>query len=443
MSEAGCEVLSESRGGLLDALREKLAGDPFRELAALYAVHAAAVATPLAIVPYAARVLGPQAWGTYSIFHSLALYASFVVEYGFNLSATREVARLRESAGGRARLLGEVFAAKLALVALLLAGAAAASYFVPLVAAHRWLMAGAMLFAVSHGMGLVWYFQGTAQVRRIAWAEIGCRALAVILTFALVRGPQDDWLLLGIHGASLLLAAIAGTAIAAADCGIGRLCPRGAWKALRQGFPLFFFRGAASLYTVANGLILSMFAPPLAVGFFAGGERIGKGFAGLLNPLVQAWYARVNHAAGDAREFERLRRRGLILMTGAGLAIGLIVLTGAPLLVRLLLGPGFEPAVNVLRIFALLPPVTALGATLGLHGMLPLGRDRAFNTVVTLAGAVNLALAALLAGRWRAEGMAAAVVSAESFVAVSFFIYLWRAGFNPVVRTSVRKEASE
>lgn len=443
MPEAGCEAIPVPGGGVLGALREKLAGENARELAALYAVHAAAVATPLAIVPYAARVLGPDGWGTYSIFHSLALYASFLVEYGFNLSATREVARMRESRTERARLLAGVIAAKLVLAALLIVAALAALKFVPVIGAHPWLMGGAMLFAFSHGMGLVWYFQGTAQVRRIAWAEIGCRALAVLLTLLLVRNPSDDWLLLGIHGVSLLLVAAAGTVLAVRETGVGRLSLAGAAAALKQGFSLFVFRGAASLYTVANGFVLSMFAPAVAVGFFAGGERISKGFAGLLNPLVQAWYARVNHAAGDWREFQRLRRHGMLVITGAGVAIGVLLFAAAPLLVRILLGPGFEPAVTVLRIFALLPPVTALSTTLGLHGLLPLGRDRAFNTVVAAASVLNLSLAALVAGRWKETGMAAAVVSTEVFVAVSFFVYLWRAGFNPVMRTSSRTGASE
>lgn len=432
MSEA-VVPLSKGPSGWIHSLQARLSGENAGEVTALYAVHFATIATPLAIVPYASRVLGPENWGVYSIFHSLALYASMLIEYGFNLSATRQAARLRESRAGRARLISDVFAAKslLAIGTILVLAAAALAF--PMLGAHPLLLAGAAIFALGQGAGMVWYFQGTAQVRRIAGVEIGGRFLAIGLSLAFVHESADAWLLLAVNGLALALVAAFSAAIAIDDCGTSPFSLSAAVRMLREGFSLFVFRGAVSLYTLANAFVLGLLAPPAAVGFYAGAERISKGFLGFLNPIIQANYARLSRdAASDPAAFAAHRRRCLVGISAVGLALGTVVFLAAPLLVRIVLGPDFERSVNLLRILALLAPVTALNSTLGVHGLLPLGRDRAFNTVIVAAGLLNLLLAFLLASRWQDTGMAAAVVTTESFVAAGFYLYLRREGLSPL-----------
>jgi PST family polysaccharide transporter len=75
----------------------------------------------------------------------------------------------------------------------------------------------------------------------------------------------------------------------------------------------------------------------------------------------------------------------------------------------------------------LLVPLIAVNTALGMQWMLPLGLDRAFNTITLLAGLINVGLAAALASSCAALGMAWAVVSAEIFVAGSLYLVLrWR-----------------
>ncbi|MFX9912081.1 oligosaccharide flippase family protein, partial [Acinetobacter baumannii] len=64
---------------------------------ALYGVQIANYLFPLITVPYLARVLGPKGWGMVAFAQAFGQYLMLVVEYGFSLSATREVARSRDS----------------------------------------------------------------------------------------------------------------------------------------------------------------------------------------------------------------------------------------------------------------------------------------------------------------------------------------------------------
>src|SRR5437762_1040686 len=70
---------------------------------------------PMITMPYLARVLGATGWGTVAFVQGFASCLTLLVEFGFYVSGTREVARWRES---RQRL-GEIFSGILGAQTLL------------------------------------------------------------------------------------------------------------------------------------------------------------------------------------------------------------------------------------------------------------------------------------------------------------------------------------
>ena len=114
----------------------------------------------------------------------------------------------------------------------------------------------------------------------------------------------------------------------------------------------------------------------------------------------------------------------------------------APLVVHMLLGPGFGSAVPVLRILALMPVLVYLSNIFGIQLMLPLGMDRAFNTIILAAGCLNLAIAVLLAPRFAHLGMAWAVVLSETFVTAAMYLCLRKKGIDPLAPPDEAKTKS-
>ena len=116
------------------------------------------------------------------------------------------------------------------------------------------------------------------------------------------------------------------------------------------------------------------------------------------------------------------------MVSGGGAGRGRFVF--APALVQLLMGPEFAPAVTALRILAALPPILSITYSVGLQWLLPFGPGMPrVNRIILTAGALNLALAVLLAPRFAHLGMAAAVVCAEAFVCFSMVRLVVRSNF--------------
>lgn len=409
-------------------------------LFALYGLYCSSYLLALVTVPYLSRVMGPAAWGLIAAVQSFGGYLLLSVEFGFALSATREAARLRNDRSALRDVLAGVLGAKLLLATAGVAVSAVAWRWVPVFHEHTRLLCSGVIWAVIQGSNVIWFFQSLERMRLIVLADLAAKTAAVIATFGLVRGPADDWKVLGLQGAASLVSLAISLGLACREVGV----PVPSWRlvrgALNRSLATFIPRNAFLLSMVGNAFLLSLFVPPQIVGFYAGADRICRAIAGLLAPASEAVYPRISHLARrSASEARRLARLAAMVVGAAGVVMGVTIFLMAPWLVRVLLGPGFEPAVPVLRIFAILPPAFAVRNVLGIHWMLPLDLERPFNAIVLGAGALNVILAVLIAP-W-AGGIGMAWVVAGSQVAASLGTYLllrWM-GLDPLRAKAPRR----
>lgn len=413
------------------------AGKLTHNLLLLYALHVANYALPLVTIPYLARVLGPSAWGALSVAQALGLYTTILMTYGFELSATREVARRRGETERLAHVLAGVLGARSVLGLISLGGALVAERTIPALGDQPALLWSALFWGLAQGSNLTWFFLGLEQVYVTAGLEAAGRIVATIAIFVLVRAPTDAWLAPALQGATASVVVLASVALAGRRVPLRRPTWSATWSALRLGWSMFVFRGAVSLYTVGNALVLALFAPPQVVGYYAGAERIGKGFVSLLQPLTQALYPRLSYLAHHSIvEAARVGRVAARVTLGVGLLTGVVLFVLAPMLVDLLLGPSFGPAVPVLRLMAALPPLIAVSNVFGFQWLLPRGLDAPFNATILLAGLFNLTLVVLLAPAFGSMGAAAAAVAAEMFVAAGLYVVLVKRGLHPLAARS-------
>jgi PST family polysaccharide transporter len=388
--------------------------------AALYGVQFVRKLLPLLIVPYLARVLGPAGWGLVAFMQSLAEIVVLGIEFGFNLSATREIARHRESKETCGEIMAGVLGAQAVLALVGISAAAAISSLIPVLRENPWLVAAGLFYAIAQGFIPLWFFQGLERMRLAAMLEIAGRTAGLLAVFVFVRSAQDTWVALAIQGVAPAITTCAGLCLAyrAIPCRTPTYwLVRGA---LARGWPLFVFRSAESLYGVANAFILGLFAAPAQVGYFASAEKISRATFGLLNPIRETLYPRISNLAHHSPErAATLARTGGAIMVGSGLMFSMAVYGFAPQLIGLLMGQAFGPAITVLRILSALPLVLAVTHSVGLQWLLPFGRDAEVNRIVVAAGVLNLVLAMILAPHFTEVGMACSVLSAEVFVCVS------------------------
>jgi len=200
-------------------------------------------------------------------------------------------------------------------------------------------------------------------------------------------------------------------------------------RALSGGWHLFVYRGATSLYSAGNVIILGFLVTPTLVGYYAAAEKIARAILNLLWPASAALFPRMMHlVANDRSRAERLAKVTFIAMTVAGALAGIVLMISAPLAINVLMGPEFAPAIPTLRVLALLLPLVAASTVLGTQWMLSHGLDRQFTRLTLIAGVFNVGLAWMLGSLYAHFGMAWAVVVVEAFVLAGQYMILRRHG---------------
>ncbi|MEO7456615.1 MAG: oligosaccharide flippase family protein [Gemmatimonadaceae bacterium] len=385
-----------------------------RNTSALFGAQAVSMIVPLVTVPYLARVLRPHGWAEVILAQALGAWLVLLLEFAFDLSGTRAVAHARNEPESLPAVVAAIQGAKLLLVPVAVLITLAVFFTLPVLKDRGALLIWTLVFAIARGLNPLWFFQGLERMQGPVFIDAASKALAALGVFFFVASPADGWKVIALQGVfalgslvvlSLLMRRAVPYVMPSMEASLARLA---------AGMGLFGVRAASGIYIQANTLILASLTGATTVAFFGGAERIVRASINLLQPLTQAFLPRLSFlsVATPARAL-RVIELCMLAIGGLGLVFGATAFLGATQLANLLLGPGYAPAIPILRALAPLPVLVAINTVLGVYWAVPFGHERQYFRAVIAAGATNVVLALLLVPRWGGLGMATAVVGAE------------------------------
>lgn len=395
-------------------------GNRLREnIVALSVLQALNYVVPLATVPYLVRVLGPAHFGMLAFAQAVAAYFDLLTNYGFNLSATRSIARLRHDAHA---LAGAFWRTMYARIALLLASAAILALLIACVPRFRampMLYAGAFLTVAGSVAFPVWFFQGIERMRLITIAHASARLLTIPALILLVREPHDVVRAAIIQGsvpvlASALLLPAAWTVIRGRPP-MPRLAEiRGA---LGEGWHVFLAQSGLAMNLSTTTVVLGLVAGDAEVGYYSAADKMIRAVTSLLGPIAQALYPHLNnlkkHSPAGMPEIMRKSFAWIVLLaSGASLATFAL----ARPVGMALWGPEFGRSVAILRCLSPLPLLFALINIMGTQTMLVFEMDAALSRIVIAGCIANVLFTAVGAAALGGLGAAAAAVGSATLV---------------------------
>lgn len=403
----------------------------------LSVVQMANIFLPLLTVPYLARVLGVEHYGIFALAQSVCIFGLVLVEYGFNLTATQQIAKSNQNPEAISLIFWSTQAAKLFLLlpALVLLG------FLVLFSTTFYEIRWAILASVPVLIGSIlfpqWFFQGIEKMMWIAFFNLFARLITVPLIFIFVQTAQDVELAVLIQTGTTSLAGIGSLIFIYRQKFIMWRRPQytQVLYALKEGWHIFMSGAATSLYTAASPALVGLSSTPLQVGLYSAADKIKNAAQSLVDPIGTAVYPRINALMTQNNQTGvRLAQKILLIQGGVTLLISIFTFIFAPQIILILMGSEFEEAIIVLRILSPIPFLTALSNVFGIQLMLPLGKKKAFSVIVGTTSIINIVVICFLAYGWGAVGAATANFLAELLVTLLMFAYLVSIGVNPFKR---------
>ncbi|MBY8972580.1 oligosaccharide flippase family protein [Pseudomonas sp. P867] len=411
----------------------------FKNMSLLFVVQLFGYLVPILEIPVLARSLGVQEYGKVVLVQSIALLSSLVVEYGFSLSAARQVSLAKTDVTVLSRVFGEVLSAKLIISSVISIAALCFYMFINSQTFELEVIGLGFLYFIAFGFSPFWFFQGLEKIALVVFLEVGLRVASLICLFVFVHDPGDALVALSILATFALANTLLGNYLCYRNGCRVRFSLSGGWLQICKGFHVFIYKSSNNILLSAGPALVGLLCGKIAVSGYVPAEKIIRGFVGFINPVLIGFFPYLNRQyLSSAKSASRLSWIivGLMFLLGCVSAFSISVAGG--FLINKLLGADFEQATTTLQIFVWIIPFRMTNQALGLCMLIPRGMDKVASSAMLLFSVVSILLASLLSINYYVNGIVLGFILAEVMLCVTFLVLSYR--YKPVTYLEGRTE---
>lgn len=367
-------------------------------------------------IPYQTRVLGPSVYGIVGFIVGLMGLVTIILDFGFLLSATKEVSENRDDVRILNKVLTSVSCVKLILLITVFFAIIPVGCLTEDSRRHMGLL---LLYCSAYAVNAFlpdYVYRGLEDMKIVTLRTVGVRVFFTVLVFVFLKGPETVFVL------PLLL--LIGNMVAVAFSYLD-LWRRYGVRFVRVGFvdirdamkdsaPFFFSRSAASAYQTLNVVILGAVLPgQVSVGFYSAAEK----FLGLTrsasSPIADSLYPYMVR-----NKDYRLCVRILLASAPVLLILGIVLFLFADPICAFAFGEEYRGAGVLLR--CLLPAILVIFPTyiVCFPILVPMGLSQQANRSSVLGAIIQLALLAALFASDAFSAVSLCIAASISEVAV-------------------------
>jgi PST family polysaccharide transporter len=305
----------------------------------------------LVVVPYESRVLDPALFGLLGTANAIMLYFQLVMDFGYLLSGTQEVAKCREDKSALSRIFTAVTMGKILLIVVSAVGLQILCSVIPAWQDKRLLLT---LFFVATALNSLlpdYLYRGMERMSSITIRTVCIKVFFTIGIFVVLKEPGDIWKIPLVTAIGNLAAVAATLVHLKRKLGICLQAPdfREMWQTMRRSATFFYSRIATTAYSALNTVILDIISGTGAVvGFYNSADKLIATGKSALTPISDSLYPYMV----KNRDFKLVKKVLLVLEPCIFVFCAACFVWAEPLCL-LFFGPEYGPAGNVLR--AMLP----------------------------------------------------------------------------------------
>lgn len=341
------------------------------------------------MLPFLLRTLGAEKFGAIVFMQSIVQYFVLIVDYGFNLTAPRDIARA-DNNHDIGRIFSSVMCAKLLMLSIIAVCSGTAIFFVEF---DFILFIAVFPIVIGNLFFPVWFFQGIQQMKYITITTTIARCLILLLMIMLIKTPADYILAALLQSSLMIVAGLLSFGIILSQHRYVFI--KVTWSDIRHqfinGLQIFLSTVAINLYTTTNTVVLGLLTNSVTVGYFSAAMKLIDSVKALLGAVSNAVFP---HISSKLRESElsafNFIRRFSKINIGLFFTISLGTFLFADYIIEILFGSGFSESVHILRITAWLPFVISVSNICGIQVMLNFGMQKIFSRILISAAILDL-----------------------------------------------------
>lgn len=275
---------------------------------------------PLLILPFLVRKLGLESFGLLVFSQAFIAYFVLLIDYGFNITATREISTHKDDKIYISKVFYSVFFIKIFLLLISIILVSVIIFSFDLFKENYLLHYISFSIIIGKMLFPIWYFQGIENMKMIAIMNVLIKTIYTIAIFLFISSANDLLFVAGFNSFSFIIVGIITFYMASRNLTLSSFDFKFIKTFFQESTTVFISNFFSSMYSISNNFLLGIFATNTLVGIYSSFEKIITALKSLYMPFFQALFPFVSR-----KEKKREIIKKLILPIGlSGLMMMLI-----------------------------------------------------------------------------------------------------------------------
>ncbi|MBU2593894.1 MAG: flippase [Candidatus Edwardsbacteria bacterium] len=396
-------------------------------MASLFLVQGANYILPLITFPYLVRVLGLDRFGLIAFSIAFVQYFVIFVDYGFNLTATREISINRNNIDSISRIFCNVMIIKFILVLISFLLYLSLILYFPMFRTEIYLYLIGFLAVLGNLLFPVWFFQGIENIKVVAIFNLLSKLIFTLTIFVFVKEQSDYLKVMALQTGGVLFSGIGAFLYAFIKYPIKVVLPKyyDIKTDLRNGWYVFATILSSTLVNNSNIFILGLFADNKIVGMFAIADKIIRVFINICVPISNAIFPMVSKLFSESKEVAlTLIRKVLVYGGGVFVLLCIVLFLSADSLVFLISGESNIDISILIRIMSIVPLSIFIDNLYGTQVLININRSDQFMKAVLFPGIASIILSFIFVPMWKYYATAIIFVFSELLILFMMIYYV-------------------
>lgn len=373
-------------------------------------------AYPLIFYPFITSSLGPEKFGLISFLTAYIAYFIIIVDYGFNLTATQQIALERASKEKLQRIYNAVTSAKIVLFIISFLVVLISVFSIKEFKDEKLLCMIIFSGVFSNVLVPIWFFQGIEQMKMITILNIIPKLIVIPFVIFIIKRPSDYIMFSIITSLAMNSSGVASIILLKYKYGIKFKASSlsETLEQLKYGFDIFLAGALTSFYTVTAVFALGFYAGKGDVGYYSLAEKIVKALGTIFVPVISAMYPFIiKTSVQNDNKSIKINNKVLLFSCAIMAVLSTCIYVYATEIIVLFAGGEFVPAAEILKVLSFFPLIITAARYLSMNYIMVNNLKTSLLKIYAIAAGIAILSFACFIPKYGAIGTAYAVLIVE------------------------------
>lgn len=372
---------------------------------------------PLITMPYLARVIGADGFGKIAFASAIVVWIQTISDWGFNLTATRDVAQNRNNKEKVSRIFSNVLWARCILTILSGSILLFVVLVVPYLRENADIIFVTFLLVPGYILFPEWFFQAIERMKYTTIFNLIIKLIFTISVFIFIHKREDYLIQPLLTTIGYLLCGIGALYLILKKWGYTLYKPEltEILETIRNSADVFINNLMPNLYNSFSVMLLGFFCGSTANGVYDGGNKFPTIFYNFQSVLSRAFYPFLSRRPDKHSFYAKLN-------IGSALIGAVFLIAISPLVIKIMLGDEFEKSVIVMQILSFSVVFLAMSYTYGTNYLIINHKERPLRNLTFISSIVGMCVSIPLVYYFSYIGAAVTVLFCRGLLGIGAYV---------------------